>query len=185
MTKEDIFKIFNKTETIKKGHFRLTSGLHSDTYLDKFQVLQYPKWTEKLCLELASRFRDDKIELVIGPTMGGIILAYEMARVLKARNIFAEKIEGKRFLRWGFDIKPEERILVVDDVATTGESVKEIIKLIRGKRGYLVGVGLLADRSGGMINFGIKTESLITLDLKTYSPNNCPLCKKGIPLLKT
>ncbi len=185
MTEKEVIEIFKKTETIKKGHFRLASGLHSGIYLQKCQILQYPEWTEKLGAELASRFKDDRVELVIGPAVGGIILTYETARALGARNIFAEKIEGKRGLRWGFDIKPGERTLVVDDIATTGTSVKDVIELVKDKGGYLVGVGLLADRSGGKLDFGVRVEALATLDIKTYSPNDCPLCKRGIPLLET
>jgi len=185
LTEEEVIEIFKRTETIKRGHFLLASGLHSGIYLQKCQILQYPEYTERLCAELASRFKDDKVELIIGPTMGGIILAYETARALGVRNIFAERVGSKRGLRWGFDIKPGERTLVVDDIATTGASVKDVIELVEDKGGYLVGVGLLADRSGGKLDLGIRVEALATLDIKTYSPSDCPLCREGVPLLET
>lgn len=184
MTREEILELFTKTDVLKSGHFLLTSGLHSGKYLQCAQLLQYPDATEKAVGELAKRFKEVGIETVVGPAMGGIIISYEMARQLGARSIFAEREDGKMTFRRGFTIKPGEKVLVVEDVVTTGGSVKEVISLIKELGGEVAAVAALVDRSGGKVDFGVPAHYLLDLEVKAYAPDECPLCKDGIPIVK-
>ena len=186
LTNEQVLQIFKDSGALLQGHFKLTSGLHSDTYFEKFQVLQYPRYVEQLCAEMARRFRDDGIQLVLGPTTGGVLLAYEVGKQLGTRGIFAEKGEsGGRVLKRGFKINPGERVLVVDDVLTTGGSVMDTIEVMRQNGGVLAGVALLVDRTGGETDFGVRTEALLSLKVDKFDPADCPLCRSGIPLTET
>jgi orotate phosphoribosyltransferase len=184
MTKEEILKLFSDTGVLKTGHFLLTSGRHSGKYLQCAQLLQYPEATEKACQELAKNFKDMNIETVISPAVGGILVSYEMARALNTRAIFAEREEGKMTLRRGFTLRPGERVLVVEDVVTTGGSVKEVIDLVRAHGAEVVAVGVLVDRSGGKVDFKVPTFCLLGLEVESYSPEECPLCKQGLPVIK-
>jgi len=179
-------QLFEKSGAILKGHFLLTSGLHSPVYWEKFQVLQYPQYTQELCRMIAERFRDQNIQVVAGPTTGGVILAYEVGRQLGLRGIFAEKKEGspERAFRRGFTIAPGERILLVDDILTTGGSIQEVIAAINKTEGKLVGIGVLVDRSEKPLNFGVPLFSCIRSATITYRPEECPLCAAGVPLIK-
>jgi len=183
---EEIMKKFEEAGAIQKGHFKLTSGVHSDTYIQCAQIMQHPGFMHNLCSELGKKFRGDDIDVIVGPAIGGIIMAHVMARVLGpwVRAIFTERENGKMTLRRSFEIKEEEKVLVVEDVTTTGSSVREVIDIVKSRQGKVVGVGVLIDRSGGEVDFGIKTEKLLTVDIKTYLPEECPLCKKGIPAVK-
>lgn len=184
LTNEQALQIFKDAGALLDGHFLLTSGLHSPQYLEKFQVLQYPKYVEAMCAEIARRFQDQRIETVLGPTTGGILLSYEVAKHLGTRGIFAER-EGDRFvLRRGFALSSGERVLVVDDILTTGGSVAKTIELVREASAELVGVGVLADRSGEKIDLGAPLAALLTLQIPRYDPADCPLCRAGIPLAK-
>lgn len=185
LTQEQVMQIFKDSGALLHGHFKLTSGMHSDTYFEKFQVLQHPKYVEQLCIELARRFKDDNIQLVLGPTTGGVLLAYEIGKQLGTRGIFAEKGNSGRVLKRGFKINPGERVLVVDDVLTTGGSVWDTIEVVEQNGGILAGVGLLVDRTGGTVDFGVKTESLLSMAVAKYNPEECPLCKAGVPLTET
>ena len=184
LNQNEVLEIFKKAGALLHGHFLLTSGLHSETYLEKFKVLQYPKYTEILCREIAERFKNDNIEVVVGPVTGGILLAYEVAKNLNVRGIFTERENGKMALRRGFEVKPNERVLVVEDIITTGGSVVEVLDVIKANKGNLVGVGLLIDRSGGKVDFGVRKEALATLNVENYQPDKCPLCAKNIPITK-
>ncbi|WP_042317151.1 orotate phosphoribosyltransferase [Desulfofarcimen acetoxidans] len=184
MNREEILKIFTDTEAMLTGHFRLTSGKHSDRYFQCAQVLQYPRYCEILCRELAERYQGTKIDTVIGPAMGGITISYEVARILGARSLFTERENGLMTLRRGFTIQPGEKILVVEDVITTGGSVMEVIKLVRSAGGDVVGAGVLVDRSNGQVDLGVRTEALLVTSVVTYEPEDCPLCKEGIPAVK-
>lgn len=184
MTREEIVDIFTKTGAMLTGHFRLTSGKHSNRYFQCAQVLQVPQYTKQLCKELAERFRGQGVETVIGPAMGGIIVSYEVARALEVRSLFTEREDGQMTLRRNFNIKPGEKVLVVEDVITTGGSVKEVIDVVRQQGGEVIGVGVLVDRSNGKADFGVKTEALLTVEVETYEPNHCPLCDQGIPAVK-
>jgi orotate phosphoribosyltransferase len=183
---EEVMKKFEQAGAIQKGHFKLTSGVHSDTYIQCAQVMQHPEFMHNLCSELGKKFRGDDIDVIVGPAIGGIIMAHVMARVLGpwVRAIFTERENGKMTLRRSFEIKEGEKVLVVEDVTTTGSSVREVIDIVNSRQGKVVGVGVLIDRSGGKVDFGIKTEKLLTVDIKTYLPEECPLCKQGIPAVK-
>jgi len=183
---EEVMKKFEEAGAIQKGHFKLTSGVHSDTYIQCAQIMQYPEFMHNLCSELGKKFRGDDIDVIVGPAIGGIIMAHVMARVLGpwVRAIFTERENSKMTLRRSFEIKEGEKVLVVEDVTTTGSSVREVIDIVNSRQGKVVGVGVLIDRSGGKVDFGIKTEKLLTVDIKTYLPEECPLCKKGIPVVK-
>lgn len=184
LKQNEILEIFKSCKALLKGHFLLTSGLHSDTYLEKFQVLQYPKYTSLLCRELSDRFKSTKVDVVVGPVTGGIILAHEVGKNLDTRSIFTERENGKMALRRGFQIAENERVLIVEDVVTTGGSVKEVIEVIKEKKGDIVGIGILIDRSSGKADFGFRKEALVTLAIENYPPENCPMCKNNIPLTK-
>jgi len=182
MTK-DIEAIFEKSGALLKGHFLLASGLHSPVYWEKALVLQYPEYTEKLCGTIADHYRNQDIRVVAGPTTPGIILAYETARQLGVRGIFAEKDDaGGRVFRRGFSIEPAERVLIVDDIFSTGGSVRDVIEAVDKLGGDIVGVGVLVDRTTGKIDLGVPFFSCYKTEVVTYSPDDCPLCRQGVPL---
>lgn len=185
MTEQEVKQLLIDTKAILEGHFLLTSGLHSPMYVEKFNVLQHPTYTETLCKELARRFAGQNVELVIGPMTGGILLAHEVGKALGTRAIFTEREKGVMTLRRGFRIEPGTRVLIVEDIVTTGGSVREVVDVVNQSGGYIVGVGLLVDRSGGTADFGIpndKVEALLHLTVPTYHPEDCPLCKEGKPM---
>lgn len=184
MQKDEILKIFEKLNILLTGHFRLTSGFHSAKYLQCAILFQYPEISEKFAKALAEKFRNKKIDLVASPAIGGIILGYEVARVLKVRAIFAERENGEMKFRRGFKVNKGEKVLIVEDVITTGGSVKEVINLVKEQGGEVVGVGTIAERSEKKIDLGVELKSLIKLKIKKYEPSSCPLCEKGFPLVK-
>jgi orotate phosphoribosyltransferase len=176
---------FIEAQALLEGHFILTSGLHSPRYLQCAQVCQEPKLTARLCKALARQFKDFEIETVIGPALGGIVVAYEMARALGARGIFAERKEKTMELRRGFAIRPGERVLLVEDVVTTGGSSKEVREVVEAAGGVVVAVASLVDRTSGRDpEFGVPFFSLLKIDVPTYEPADCPLCREGLPLVK-
>ena len=177
-------ELFEKSGAILRGHFLLTSGLHSPVYWEKFRVLQFPAYTEQLCGMIAERFRNDGIQVVAGPTTGGVILAHEVARQLGVQSIFAEKEGEERVFRRGFSIEPGARVLVVDDVLTTGGSVLEVLTAVRKISGVVAGVGVLVDRSQSEFDFGFPLFSCHRAETVTYSPGDCPLCSQKLPLVK-
>ena len=182
--REKITAMFEDTGAMLRGHFLLTSGRHSDRYFQCAMVLQHPKYCELLCSELARKFSDEIVETVIGPAMGGIVMSYEVARSLNARSLFTERENGKMTLRRGFAISPGERVLVVEDVITTGGSVKEVIEYVRASGGIVVGAGVLVNRSGGSADLGVRTECLLEIPAVSYTPEECPLCGQGLPFIK-
>ncbi len=184
MNKEQIMKIFKDSGALTEGHFLLTSGRHSSKYIQCAKVFQYPQYAQQLTKELALYFKDKEVDIVIGPAIGGIILAYEMARCLNAKSIFSEREDGVMQLRRGFSIPKGSRVLVVEDVVTTGGSVREVIELVSRLEGDIVGVGSLVDRSNGKTDFGVKFHSLLTLNIESYDADACPLCKQNIPIIK-
>jgi orotate phosphoribosyltransferase len=182
---DSVEEMFEKSGAVLKGHFLLASGLHSPVYWEKFRVLQFPEYTEKLCGIIADHFRKQDVQVVTGPTTGGIILAYEVARQLGVRGIFAEKEEsGVRAFRRGFHIDPGERVLIVDDIFTRGGSIREVIDAVEKLKGNIVGIGVLVDRSPQKVEFGIPFFSCLRTEAITYQPEACPLCADGIPLVK-
>ena len=181
MDEKQVYNLFKEKGALLEGHFLLSSGLHSPIYLQCAKLLQYPDIAEKLCSQLAGNFKE-KIDVVISPAVGGIIVGHEVARALKVRAIFAERVEDKMALRRGFELKEGENVLSVEDVVTTGGSLKEIIQLAIEKGCNIIGIGSLVDRSGGKVQFDVKKVSLLTLEIKNYPKESCPLCKKGIPV---
>ena len=177
--------LFVSSGAVLKGHFLLTSGLHSPVYWEKFKILQYPEYTSKLCQMIAGNFSNENIEVVVGPTTGGIILAYEVARFLGVRGIFAEKVtDSARALKRGFEIRPGEKVLIVDDVMTTGKSIKEVYEVVARHKACLTGIGVLVDRSEKGLDIQTPLYSCIRSKTLTYQPENCPLCTAGVPLVK-
>ncbi len=184
LTGQEAIEIFTKANALLTGHFRLTSGRHSGQYMQCAQVLQYPQYAARLCEALAEKFAGTKIDVVVGPALGGIIVAYEVGRALGVKTFFTEREQRTMSLRRGFTINPGDKVLVVEDVVTTGGSVKEVIDVVREKGGEVVGVGVLVDRSNGKVDFGVKTESILQMEIESYDPEDCPLCKQGLPLVK-
>lgn len=182
----DPLQLFRDAGAFLEGHFQLTSGRHSGQYLEKFALLQWARYTEPLCRMIADHFRGDGVQVVAGPTTGGIILAYEVGRLLGVRGIFAEKDDaGGRSFQRGFRIEPGERALLVDDILTTGGSIREVLDAVRRSGGEVAGVGVLADRTAGRVNFGVPLYACLSLEIESYPPDDCPLCKASVPLKKT
>ena len=179
----DVERVFRESGALREGHFILASGRHASLYLEKFQVLQYPSETERLCSAIAMWAGALGVETVAGPTTGGIILSHEVARQLGARAIYAERREGAsgREFRRGFALAPGERVLVVDDIMTTGGSLQETIDAVRAAGGTVAGAAVLVDRSGGAARLDVPVEALWRLDIPSYSATECPLCAKGVP----
>jgi orotate phosphoribosyltransferase len=184
LTDEDVRRIFLEAEALQQGHFELSSGRHSAEYWEKFWVLQWPRHVETLCAEIARRYRDAAIDTVLGPTTGGILLAFEVARQLGARALYAEKEDGQRVLRRGLQLAPGTRTLIVDDVLTSGGSVRECLELARLHQAEVVGSAVLVDRSGGMVDLGCRLETLLTVHAETFAADACPLCAAHAPLRK-
>ncbi|MBE3588937.1 MAG: orotate phosphoribosyltransferase [Thermoanaerobacteraceae bacterium] len=186
LSRDEILRIFSQTGAMLTGHFLLTSGRHSDRYFQCARVLQYPRHAELLCSELARQWGEGikGVDVVIGPALGGILVAYEVARSLGVRNIFAERENGVMTLRRGFNLSPQEKVLVVEDVVTTGGSVREVINLVRERGAQVVGAAALVDRSNGTVDLGVPFRALLIVPAVSYSPEECPLCRQGIPAVK-
>ena len=185
MAGQGIKDLLIKTNVIMEDHFMLTSGMHYPHYVEKFNVLQHPAYTEKLCQAMAEKFKDQNIQTVVGPVTGGILLAHETGKALGTRAIFTERENGKMTFRRGFSLQPGERVLIVEDIVTTGGSIKEVIDVVKAQGGIPVAVSMLVDRSGGKASFGdVPCTALLHLNVETYKPEECPLCKQGIPMTK-
>jgi orotate phosphoribosyltransferase len=184
LTRDDILRIFKDTEALLEGHFILTSGLHSGSYFQCAKVFQYPWHAETLCRDIADHFQDEKIEVVVSPAVGGIVLGQEIARLLGVRSIFAERVEGSMTLRRGFEIKPGESVLLAEDVTTTGGSVKEVKQSVERAGGEVLAVAAVVDRSGGTAEFGVPYFSLFQMEVTNYEPDACPLCRSGSKAVK-
>ena len=181
---EDVRRVFAEAEALQQGHFLLSSGRHSAEYWEKFWVLQWPQHVQMLCAEIARRFQQDSIETVLGPTTGGILLAFEVARQLGVRAVYAEKEDGQRLLRRGLKLPPGTRTLIVDDILTSGGAVRECLDLANAHRAVVVGCAVLVDRSGGSVELGCRLESLLAVRAETFAAEECPLCAAGEPLRK-
>lgn len=180
----ELLQLFRASGALLQGHFQLTSGLHSDQYFQCALVLQEPAHAERLCRLGAAAFAASAIATVVAPAVGGIVVGQEVARLLGARSIFAERKDGSMQLRRGFALRPGERVLVAEDVVTTGGSVREVIVLARQAGAEVCGVFAIVDRSGGAIDFGVRFVPAVTLQVRTYTPAACPLCRRGVPLEK-
>ena len=182
MTQERVMQIFKEAGVLLEGHFRLTSGRHSNRYLQCAKIFRNAKYSEELCGALAEKYRGSGVEIVIGPAMGAVQMAYEVSRALHCENFFTERgDDGKMALRRGFEVKPGQKVLVVEDVVTTGGSVREVMDIVRAAGGKTVGVGAIVDRTGGKIDFGVPFQAVVSLEVESWEPQDCPLCKAGAP----
>ena len=181
-----VLELFRETGAYLKGHFRLTSGLHSPEYLQCAKVLQYPNHAERLGRELAVQLKHHgQVDAVAAPAVGGLIIGHEVARAMEARFIFTERdANGKMTLRRGFSVESGERVVVIEDVVTTGGSSREVVELLRGAGAEVLAAGSIIDRSGGHADLGIPRVALATLKVISYPPEECPLCRDGMPVEK-
>jgi orotate phosphoribosyltransferase len=185
-TDEAAERLLREAGALLEGHFQLSSGRHSGVYVEKFRLLERPPQTDALCRMIADWARERSPQVVAGPTTGGLIVSYEVARHLGLRSIFAEKAEGGgRGFQRGFTIGPGERVLVVDDVLTTGGSIRDVLDAVRAMGGEPIAVAVLIERSGGSSDFGVPSFSCLALDLPSYAPDDCPLCAQNLPLTIT
>ena len=187
MDAERVLAMLRGAGALKQGHFLLASGRHSDQYVEKFDLLRHPRDTEAICRGFVDRFRDARIDVIVGPTTGGLILAFEVARQLDALAAYAERVEGGgsgREFRRGTTFSPGARVLVVDDILTTGGSVRETLAALASHPVEVVAVGVLVDRSGGTADFGVPLFSLARLEIANWEEATCPLCAAGVPLTK-
>ncbi|MDD5021443.1 MAG: orotate phosphoribosyltransferase [Endomicrobiaceae bacterium] len=186
MEQNEMKDLFKKYNALLNGHFLLSSGLHSDTYFQSALILQYPQvasvLAENLKNEITKKVKD--IDLIVSPAMGGVIIGQEVGRAFGKRAIFCERVDGKLVLRRGFGIAKGEKVLVVEDVITTGLSTKEVIETITPLGANVVAVCSLVDRSAGKVDFGVPRFSLLSLEVKSYKPEECPLCKDGSSPIK-
>jgi orotate phosphoribosyltransferase len=194
LKREELLKLFESAGAIRHGHFELSSGLHSGTYVQCALVLQYPRFAEKLGQALAALFTDTTIEAVVSPAIGGLIIGQEVARALPERKnplgggvpaLFVERDgSGMMTLRRGFEIRPDQHVLVVEDVWTTGGSTEETIRVVEEAGGRVVAAGALIDRSGGKIEFEVESQALLELPIASYEAEDCPLCRQGSAAVK-
>jgi orotate phosphoribosyltransferase len=170
---------------VLKGHFLLTSGLHSPVYWEKFRVLHYPQYTEKLCHLISENFAGCDIDVVAGPTTGGIILAHEVGRQMNLPALFAENAaDDRRCFRRSLGVTPGQRVLIVDDILTTGKSIRQVLQLVQEQGGVVAGIGVLVDRSEQAHDFGAPLFSCLRSVTPAYTTDECPLCARGVPLTK-
>jgi orotate phosphoribosyltransferase len=180
MKREDILKLLESVGAIRQGHFELSSGRHSGTYIQCALVLAHPAHAEQLGRALADRFRDLSVACVVSPALGGIIIGHEVARGLGVRALFVERDRsGLMALRRGFELNPGERVLVIEDVWTTGGSTRETIGVVEQEGGLAVAAGAIIDRSGGRLELNVPSRALLEMDVPSFEPDECPLCRTG------
>ena len=185
MTNEELMQILTETGAYQSGHFKLSSGLHSGNYIQCSQLLKFPRIAEKVCAEIGELFKDENIEMVVGPAIGGILVAYEVGRALNVPAIFAERENGVMTLRRGFHVEPGTRCLVTEDVLTTGGSAQEVVELLQSKGAEVVAATSIIDRTpGNTIKLKVPFKSLIQLSFPTHNPEECTMCKEGMPIQK-
>ena len=179
---KDVLELLKKAEGVLNGHFCLTSGLHSDIYFQCAKLYQYPEITEELGKRLAKTLKDVEFDTIVAPAIGAMIIGYETAKQSKKRNLFVERKDGEMQLRRGYTLKKGERVVIIEDVITTARTIKETMAAIKEFEPEVVAVGCIVDRTKGQTDYNIK--SLLQIDPVVYEPDNCPLCKEGIPLVK-
>jgi orotate phosphoribosyltransferase len=185
MEQNDAIALYRRTGAYLEGHFQLSSGLHSTGYLQSALVLQSPQAAAALGLEIANRVKHLRPSVVLSPALGGLIIGHEVARALGVRAIFAERSGGPSLtLRRGFALSRDDRVLVIEDVFTTGKSTRETIDVATTTGAQVVGAAAIVDRSGGNIDFGVPAHALVQLVVPTYAPSQCPLCAEGVPVVK-
>lgn len=183
-TRDDLLDVFRKSGALLEGHFRLSSGLHSTGYLQCALVLQHPATAEMLGRAIADRVRDLHATVVLSPALGGVVIGHEVGRALGVRAVFAERQDGVLTLRRGFVLGESDRVLVVEDVLTTGGSTRETMQVATAAGGQVIGAASIVDRSGGRASFTVPFHALLAIDLPTYQPDSCPLCAQGLPVVK-
>jgi orotate phosphoribosyltransferase len=184
MTRDELLDLYRRSGALLDGHFRLTSGLHSSGYLQCALVLQHPQHAEALGRAIADRTRDLRATVVLSPALGGVVIGHEVARALGVRAMFAERQDGALAMRRGFAIGESDRVLVVEDVLTTGGSTRETMQVATAAGGHVVGAASIVDRSGGTSRFEVPFTALLDVTLPTYEPGACPLCAQGLPVVK-
>jgi orotate phosphoribosyltransferase len=194
MTRDELLDVYRRSGALLEGHFRLTSGLHSPGYLQCALVLQYPQHAEALGRAIAERVRDLRATVVLSPALGGVVIGHEVGRALGVRAMFAERQDGVLTLRRGFIIGESDRVLVVEDVLTTGGSTRETIQVAKAAGAQVVGAASIVDRSPAgdrgqsgdarAADLGVPFVTLLTIDLPAYEPDKCPLCVQGLPVVK-
>jgi orotate phosphoribosyltransferase len=186
MNQDEVKELFKKNNALLSGHFKLSSGLHSDAYFQSALILQNPCEAEKLAKELTAKLAESGIkpDVVVSPAIGGIIIGHEMGRALGTRAIFTERVDGAASLRRGFSLEKGEKVLVVEDVVTTGLSTREVIDALKKYGAEIAAVASLVDRSAGKVDFGVPRFALLSLEVKSYEEENCPMCKAGGKAIK-
>jgi len=184
MSKKAIEKLLVDSGAFLEGHFKLTSGKHSKYYVEKIKLIQYPEDVVQIGKAFAAKCAHLDFDVVVSPALGAIVLGYEVAKQMSKRFVFTQRKDGKMTIRSGFDLQPNEKVLIIEDVTTTGGSVFEVIDCIKKRDADIVGVGLVVDRSGDTIDFGVPIIPLLTLKIEAYEPDECPLCKEDIPITK-
>lgn len=183
MNQEEVLQLFKDSNALLNGHFKLTSGRHSDIYYEKFTLLKQPAICTKICEQMAEKFKDSDPVTVVGPTTGGIIIAYDVARYMGIESIYAEAAEGGgREFKRGFSLEKGQKVVIVDDVLTTGRSVFEVIDLVKKYEAEIVGIGLMLDRSNGNVKFDYPYFALATVAADSWEPSECPLCARGMEI---
>ena len=184
MTRDELLDLYRRSGALLEGHFRLTSGLHSTGYLQCALVLQYPPHAEALGRAIADRTRELRPTVVLSPALGGVVIGHEVGRALGVRAVFCERQDGALMLRRGFVISENDRVLVVEDVLTTGGSTRETMQVAKAAGGQVVGAASIVDRSSGSAQFDVPFAALLEVVLPTYEPAACPLCAQGLPVVK-
>ncbi|MCH7858689.1 MAG: orotate phosphoribosyltransferase [Candidatus Marinimicrobia bacterium] len=182
--KIDLHRLLQDCGALLDGHFLLTSGRHSDRYIEKFRLLEQPDALDKVATAMTEDVRPEDVDVVLGAAVGGILIAGAVSRILGRRTLFTERVSGVMTLRRGFRLAPGERVLVVEDIVTTGGSVLELLKVVEQARAQVAGVVCLVDRSAGGLDFDAPSNTLLRLPIATWDPDTCPLCRQGVPLSK-
>jgi len=184
MTKEEIRELLVETDVIQEGHFVLSSGRHADIYMQCAKVLQYPEHAATLAAEIVEKWKDKEVDAVVGPALGGVVLSYAVAEELGVRSIFSERKNGEMKIRRGFELKAGEKVLVVEDVVTTGGSVRELLAVLEELDVEIVGLSSIVDRSNGKVDFDYDFKALLPVDIKSYKAGKCKLCEQGVPITR-